>query len=149
GTNEVVMKLRRDIERHGGVAILTAMLDDMKDEMTLARYDAARALAFNFRGDAPDKAATTLVEMMQNKKLLVYKGTGAQVSGATSETSGGSTVKANLGGDARYMAADALGWMGDRAADRPDVVKALREATRDPDEKLSKKATEALQRLGK
>ena len=48
-------------------------------------------------------------------------------------------MQVNLGGDARFMAAEGLGWLG-RKANRPDVVKALQEAAQDNDRKLSIKA---------
>jgi HEAT repeat protein len=46
------------------------------------------------------------------------------------------------------LAAMALGWLGDKAAKRPDVVQALRKAAKDEDANLRKYAKEALVNLG-
>ena len=66
----------------------------------------------------------------------------------TESTTGRANVQANLGGDARYMAVEALGWLGKKASGRDEVVKAIREAAKDPDGKLRKAADKALRQLG-
>ena len=58
-------------------------------------------------------------------------------------------MQANLGGDARYMAAEALGWMKGKSKARKEVMEALNEASKDKDPKLRKTAEEALKDLEK
>jgi hypothetical protein len=57
-------------------------------------------------------------------------------------------VTPNLGGDARYMAAEALGFLGTKATNRKDVVEGLRAAARDPDARLKETAKKSLEQLG-
>jgi hypothetical protein len=90
-----------------------------------------------------------LLHMLNNKKLLVYNRTDAKVEGAGNEaTTGKANVKANTGGDARYMAAQALGWLRGKAKARRDVMEALKKAAEDEDPNLRKYAKEALQMIG-
>jgi HEAT repeat protein len=139
-----------DLERFKAVEPLTAVLSETADEAADVRYDSARVLAFNLRANTPDKAVDILLDMLNNPRLKVYKGTDASVSGIGTENRGGqSSVRANQIGDARYMAAEALAWVGDKAARRNDVVTALRKAAKDSDDRLSKAATRTLEVLGK
>jgi hypothetical protein len=57
-------------------------------------------------------------------------------------------VGENRGGDARWMAAQALGFLGQAATKRTDVMNALKKAAKDPDAELRKWATESLEKLG-
>ena len=82
--------------------------------------------------------------MLTNSTLVNFYGNETKVSGVGGEGTGGkSEVKTNQGGDARYMAAEALGWLGKKAK-RPDIVKALENAAQDKDTKLSVEAKKAL-----
>jgi HEAT repeat protein len=138
-----------DFRRLGADTALAKLLDQKGEEMALVRYDAARKLAQILGGDAPDKTADVLLEMLNNEKLQVYNRTDATVQGAGTEAGAGrADVRANLGGDARYMAVQALGWLGDKASKREDVVEALRKAAKAPDAKLRKTAEDALDKLG-
>jgi len=138
---------KADILKSGADTVLAKLLGETAEEMNLVRYDAARKLANTLRADAPDKTADVLLEMLNNKSLRVYNSTDAKVEGAGNEAARGKVnVKQNTGGDARYMAAEALGWMG-RKANRPDVLKALNDAARDDDADLKAKAKEALGRI--
>lgn len=133
----------------GADKTLEKLLDEKGEMTALLRYDAARKLANILRDEAPDKTADVLLEMLHNKWLKVYNRTDAQVEGANTEaTAGRANVQANLGGDARYMAVEALSWLGDKAKDRDEVVKAIRDAAQDKDVKLRKTAEEALTKLG-
>jgi hypothetical protein len=86
--------------------------------------------------------------MLNNKGLLIFNGTNASVAGAGNESARGqSNVRDSLGGDARFLAAEALGYLGAKAVKRPDVVSALREAARDKDDMLREEAKNALTRL--
>jgi HEAT repeat protein len=130
----------------GADRVLTKLLDE--PGFTLSRYDAARKLAQVLGADAPDKAADVLLTMLQSKGLNVYNSTDATVTGAGTEaTAGKVNVKENLGGDARYMAAKALGWMKGKARARKDVMEALQKAAEDKDAKLRETAKEALENL--
>lgn len=133
----------------GADKALEKLLDDRSEPMALVRYDAARKLANVLGPDAPDKTADVLLEMLRNKALKVYNRTDAQVEGSGTEaTSGRAKVQANLGGDARYMAVEALAWLGKKASTRDEVVKAIRQAAKDPDAKLRKTAEETIMKLG-
>jgi len=132
----------------GADQVLTKLLDEKGDRMALLRYDAARKLANVLRDEAPDKTVEVLLEMLTNTQLKVYNRTEARIEGAGTEaTAGRANVQANLGGDARYMAVQALAWLGDKAAKRPEVVQALRKAAQDPDAKLRQTAKEAMKDL--
>jgi HEAT repeat protein len=134
----------------GADKALTKLLDTRGDDLALLRYDAARKLANVLEAEAPDKTADVLLHMLQNKSLKVYNRTDAKVTGAGTEaTAGQANVQANLGGDARYMAAEALGWLQAKAKARPDVIRALESAAEDKDKKLQEKAKEALEAIKK
>lgn len=127
---------------------LEKLLDDRGELAALVRYDAARKLANILEDKAPDKTVDVLLEMLTNKSLRVYNRTDVQVEGSDTEAAvARAKVAANLGGDARYMAVEALGWMGDKAAKRPEVVTALRKAAKDSNPKLSAAAKKALKEL--
>ncbi|HWG45732.1 MAG TPA: HEAT repeat domain-containing protein [Gemmataceae bacterium] len=129
--------------------VLEKVLDEPSGAMNLVRYDAARKLAVYLGADAPDKTATVLLHMLTNTTLKVYNSTDAKVEGSGNEAASGRVnVQANTGGDARYMAAQALGAMGAKARKRPDVVEALKKAAKDGDAKLRETATKALEAIG-
>jgi HEAT repeat protein len=139
----------RDLERFGADKALAEVLETKDEAGVMVRYDSARCLAFAMGARAPARTADVLLHMLRNKELLVYNRTDAKVEGSGSEaTRGQSGVAQSLGGDARFMAAEALGWLKERAAKREDVLKALREATTDKDKTLREKATQALKDLG-
>jgi hypothetical protein len=128
---------------------LAKLLDERGEKWALARYDAARKLAQVLHDDAPDKTADVLLEMYRKKDLHVYNGTNANVEGTGTEaTTGRAKVDADLGGDAKYMAVEAMGWLGKKARARDDVMKAIREAAKAPNAKLRKTAEESLANVG-
>jgi HEAT repeat protein len=138
-----------DFRRLGADKVLEKVLSERGNEMALVRYDAARKLANVFRADTPDAAIDVLLEMIKNMTLKVYNSTDANVEGAGTEASAGrANVKENTGGDARYMAAQAMRWLGEKAKKRDDVVAALRKAAMDSDQKLMEEATKSLDDLG-
>jgi HEAT repeat protein len=138
-----------ELAKYGADKVLADVLEEKAEDTRLVRYDAARALAFALEGRAPDRVADVLLEMLQNTRLQVYSGTDANVEGAGSEAAGAqANVKANVGGDARYMAAEALGWLGAKASGRRDVVNALRAAAKDKDAKLREQSLKSLEALG-
>src|SRR5262249_29453602 len=91
--------------------------------------------------------------MLRDKRLLVYEGSGADVTGSNVEgTKGGATVAMKLGGDARFLAAQALAQIGAKAKRRTDVLNALKapdvqellqEAAKSPDPATRSAAEEA------
>ncbi|MGH7224861.1 MAG: HEAT repeat domain-containing protein, partial [Gemmataceae bacterium] len=140
---------QREFKVSGADEVLTKRLDERKEMWALVRYDAARKLAQVLLDEAPDKTADVLLEMYRDKSLQVYYGTNANVEGSGTEASKGRTnVNENRGGDARYMAVEAMGWLGKKASGRDDVVKAIRQAAKDRNVKLRKTAKEALTNLG-
>ena len=129
--------------------VLTALLsDETLQQHLLVRYDAARVLAVNLRDKAPAKAVDVLLHMLTNKELKIYHGTDASVTNIGAEgTKGASKIDPNVSGDARFLAAIALGQMGTRA-NRKDVIKALKDAETDKDERLRQEAEKALKAIG-
>jgi HEAT repeat protein len=137
-----------DIKVNGAKDVLEKVLAETGDNGLLVRYDAARVLANKLGPDAPDRTVDVLIDMLTNRKLRVFKGTDAKVEGAGNEASRGKTsVEESIGGDARYMAVQALGWMGNKASSRKEVVAALREAARDKDPKMKETVRKALENL--
>ena len=79
--------------------------------------------------------------MLTSNTLVIFNGNETKVSGVGTEGKpGSSAAKTNQGGDARYMAAEALGWLG-KKANRPDIVKASPGGR--PGQKDDKLSTEA------
>lgn len=129
---------------------LVKVLEETSTETRELRYDTARLLASLLRDEAPDRVVTTLLDMLAKKDLRLFLGTQAAIDGTGNEAGGGkSSAAARQGGDARYLAAEALGWLGRKGGDNIKVVVALREAARDADPKLKAAAARALEELGK
>ncbi len=128
--------------------VLTAVLSDRSaDASPIVKYDAARALALNLRDKAPEKAADLLLEMLTNDNLKIYGGTDATVTSIGSEGTTGTTQQnPRLEGDARFLAANALGVMGSKA-NRRDVIDALKKATTDDKDKTGRLKAEAKKAL--
>ena len=81
-------------------------------------------------------------------RLYVYQGTAANVEGGGTEAGRGrSALQENRGGDARFMGAQALGWMSDKIRAREDVLSALRTASKDQNETLRTEAEKVLHAL--
>ncbi|HTU19715.1 MAG TPA: HEAT repeat domain-containing protein [Gemmataceae bacterium] len=140
---------RSEFKNSGADGVLTKLLDERNRKMAMARYAAARKLAQVLNDEAPDKTADVLLEMYRDKDLHVYNGTNANVVGSGTEASAGrANVNADLGGDARFLAVRAMGWLGKKASERKDMVKAIRQAAKDPDANLRKTAQEVLTDLG-
>jgi hypothetical protein len=138
----------QEIKTNGADKILESILGDTNPRMLYARYDAARKLAWTLREESPDKTADVLLEMLKNKTIKVYGGTDVKVD-ETSKTPASSrtNVRPNVGGDARFFAAEALAWLGKKASRRKDILDALKRATTDADPKLRQAAAAALKSL--
>lgn len=116
----------QDPEKAKIVTPLTNVLNEKGADGVMVRYDAARCLA-RMGPQAPDKAVDILFAMLNDKNLRVYKGTDAKVSGGAEGQSGDTRTAANLGGDARFLAAQALARIGNPKANRKEIVDALNE----------------------
>lgn len=137
-----------DLREAGAVAPLAAALEEKDEDTVLVRLEAARILAARLKEQAPDRTVDVLLNMLQRDDLKVHHGTGTKVRGIGTEAAGGrSEVRDDASGDARYMSAEALGWLGRKSAQRPEVMKALTEAAKDSETRLREKAREALDRL--
>jgi HEAT repeat protein len=144
-----------DLEKAGLDKVLARVLEEAPVRSpewgrsnVLVRYDAARVLARRLEGRAPDKTSDLLVEMIRDKSLLIYRGTDATIKGTGTERgSGESGTREVANDDARYMAADALAFLGAKARANPEVAKALREAAEDKSTKLAESAKRAMKIL--
>jgi len=136
----------QDLKKYGADKVLLAVLDETDEKGQVIRYDAARVLALRLGESAPFKVATTLKHMLENKKLFVYEGTAANAQAGNESTGSKSGVQEQRGGDGRFMAAEALGWMG-KAANQKIIVDALQEATREKDARLVQESTKALGKI--
>jgi HEAT repeat protein len=133
-----------ELDKYKITPVLAAVLNETDRETAVIRYEAACTLAAHLEAKAPDKTVDVLLDMLTSSNLVIFNGNKAKVSGVGAEgTTGRSEVQLDQGGDARFLAAEALGWLGHKA-NRPDVLKALQEAAQDNDRKLSLKAKEAL-----
>ncbi|HTU89168.1 MAG TPA: protein kinase [Gemmataceae bacterium] len=121
----------------GADKALTKLLSEKGDESSNLRFDVARTLAYVLRDKAPDKTVEVLLRFLDNDKIKVYRGTDIKLS------DGRPVPQPNLGDDARFMAAEALGMLGNKAARRPEVVAALRKAAKSEDRKLKEAARKA------
>jgi HEAT repeat protein len=133
-----------DLDKYKITPVLAAVLEETGRETAVTRYEAACTLAGHLEAKAPEKTVDVLLDMLTSSSVKIFNGNETKVSGVGGEGNGGKTaVQLNLGGDARYLAAKGLGWLG-RKANRPDVIKALQEAAQDNDRRLSIEAKEAL-----
>jgi HEAT repeat protein len=138
----------RDLDRHDLTPVLTAVLEEKDPESVMVRFETARLLAHSMRERAPDRTAATLVEMVHHPRLRVNLGSGAAIEGVTSEGAGGSSkVTESLGGDGRFLAAQAMAWLGDKARKNKELMEALRAAAEDPEPRLKEEARKTLKVL--
>jgi HEAT repeat protein len=139
-----------DLERHDLIKVLENVLEETADGTAkLVRYDTARLFAHRANDKAPDKTCDVLLAMIEDPDLKVFNGTDANIKATPDEARGGASGTAvNTGGDARYMAAQAMGRLGDKGKNNRAIGAALRKALTDPEPTLRKEAGEALKRLG-
>ncbi len=131
------------------IGVLTEVLSETSPDTQLVRYDAARWLACCLKERAPDKVCDVLLEMIDNTGLLVFKGTDAAITSTTDESKGGgSKVSDKADGDGRHMAAEAMGWLGDKAKKNKAIIAALQKAAKSDERQLREKARESLKLLG-
>jgi HEAT repeat protein len=136
-----------DPERAGVVPTLAAVLSETGLDSRLVRYDAAVLLGVQLGPRAPDKILDVLAAYLGDKDIQIYLGSDAKIGGAGREFRAADTaVTPNFRGDPRYQAAIALGRIG-RKANRPDIIRGLKEAAQSSDPKAREAAGEALRRI--
>lgn len=138
-----------DLARAGVVGPLTTVLGETERESLMVRYDAARCLALKMGPGAPEKAVDVLLEMLNDKHIRIYNRTDASVSGGSEGSGGTSKTAPNLGGDARFLAAQALARIGNPKANRPAIIEALKDAAQSPDQRCREESTKALAAIQK
>jgi HEAT repeat protein len=134
----------KDLQAAKAVEPLTKILQETDPNTKLVRYDAARVLARHLRANAPDKAVEVLLQMLKDKDIRLDEGARTKGTGAGGEKQSGTSVVQNLGGEANFLAIQMLTFIGAPKANRPDVIKALEEAAKSKDEKISEAAKQAL-----
>jgi HEAT repeat protein len=145
-----IMALGR-LEKFESLGIAPAFDETLAEtaaESRLVRYAAALWLGIQLADRAPAKTIDVLAAYLEDKDVQVYLGSSARIGGAGKEARGDTTVTPTFRGDPRYQAALALGRIGPKA-NRPDIVRALKDTTQSPDPKAREAATEALRRIQK
>jgi HEAT repeat protein len=141
---------RVDHETNGISKTFAKVIEETEPETLALRYEAAWHLAAHLQSKAPDRAVDLLYDLLRDRRLSGYSGTSVRVSGAGAESEAGraqvTTVRPASSSSIRVEAARALGWLG-RKANRPEIVKALREAQKEDDLALQKAASEALAKI--
>lgn len=128
--------------------VLEGILAETGDESRWVRYEVARVLAWVKRDKASDRTCAALVDMISARDTQTYVGTGTAVAGVGAEGQKGSSRATHTsGGDARFLAAMAMGWLGARGRKDAEVMAALKKASSDSDPKLREAATVALKAL--
>jgi HEAT repeat protein len=139
-----------DLRENGAAEALEAVLDEQDDDSVIVRYEAARYLARHFGESTSKQAIVVLGKMLRDPRLRIYTKTDAKVSRGAVETGGGDTkVTPNLAGDARCLAAEALGEVGRPVRSYDSIVDELRRAAndRDEDKPLRDASRDALKRI--
>lgn len=139
-----------DLQSEGLKGPLEKVLGETTDDhdAMIVRYQCARILAQRFHDKAPDATVGVLMHMLHNRKIKIFYETRASTDGVTEASKGDTRTATRTGGDARFMAAEGLGWLGPKASSNEGVMKALRAARSDPDGMLKKFATKAYSELG-
>jgi HEAT repeat protein len=136
-----------DLNHDKAVAVLASVLDETGEgDDKMVRYDAARVLALRLRDKAPDKTVDVLLDMLKNDQLVQFNQTEVKGTVGNEGSAGKTEASANQSGDARFMAARALGWLG-KKANRPDVVGALQDGAKAADKRLREEAQGALKMI--
>jgi len=134
----------KDVNQNRVKDTLYEMVDNDKEPAPL-RQEAARVLAWHLRDKATDKVADRLLEMLKAPGVVLYQGAESRVN-ETGENQSGTGIKENQGGDGRFLAALALGWMGSRANTK-EIVTELEKTGMAADDKLRMHSTEALRKI--
>ncbi|MFQ3592781.1 MAG: HEAT repeat domain-containing protein, partial [Gemmataceae bacterium] len=128
---------------------LRKVLSERSADSKMVRYSAARLLAAVYTNEAPDEVVDVLLQMLVDASIRIFYESTANIEGGTTEAGTGSTgVSIRTGGSARFLAAEALGWMTTKLRNNPTVVRALRAASVDSEKKLAETARMVLKKLG-
>jgi hypothetical protein len=76
------------------------------------RYHAAQVLSMRLRAEVPPRTLNVLYEFLLDENIFEYRGTGTNVQGGSESQGGTSGASAQLGIDARFMAAQWLTRIG-------------------------------------
>ena len=134
-------------ENFGVFPALESLLAESDRESRLVRYDSAIILGAFQGPQTSDRTIDLLEAMLLDKDVGVYSGSDAKVSTTGGESRGGeTTVTKVVSADSRGMAAVALARIGPRA-NRPEIVKALKEATQSTEPRVRDAAAKALKSI--
>jgi HEAT repeat protein len=137
-----------DPEEKGVVPALVAVLSETETATRLVRYDAAVLLGIQLGPRAPDKVLDVLAAYLQDREVHVYLGSRPEVrTGGHGSGSAEGALKPAYHGDCRYQAAIALARIG-RRANRPEIMKGLKDAATSTDARVKETATAALRSIG-
>ncbi len=142
---DVLFKVK-DINNHGAAEVLTAVLNETAADKVGLRCEAARVLAFHLKEKVPDRVLPVLLEALKSPDFLLYRGANTQVGGVGEARTTQSSVNEMKGGDARFLYAMALGWVGPKA-NKKDITDALEQAAKDKDPELVRHAKLALKMI--
>jgi HEAT repeat protein len=126
---------------------LTAVLSETDAEMNPVRYTSAMALGLFQGPQAPDKVVDLLLALLKDENIQRYGGSSAKVTSAGSESrAADASLTANYSGDCREQAAWALARIG-RKANKPEIIRILKEAAQSSDAAVRAAAKEALRKI--
>jgi HEAT repeat protein len=113
----------------------------------LVRYDAAVVVGILLGPRSPDRVVDVLLDYLRDQNIQVYTGSDAKVSGVGREARTPEiSVTPTFASDCRYQAALALARIGPKA-NRPEIVRILKDAAQAPDAKVRRAAGEALRNI--
>jgi HEAT repeat protein len=141
---------RVDHESNGISKTFAKVIEETDPATVMLRYEAAWHLAAHLRDKAPDRTVDILYDLFRDRRVTAASNTSVKVSGSGGEAEGGrvevTAVRPTGISSIQIEAARALGFLGAKA-NRPEIVKALREAKKENDIALQKAVTEALERI--
>lgn len=134
-------------ERAGVMTELIAVLSETDSESRLVRYDAAVVVGILLGPRAPEKVVDVLLDYLRDANIQIYTGSDAKVGGVGREARAPEIgVTPSYASDCRYQASLALARIGPKA-NRPEIVRILKEAAQAPDAKVRQAADEALRTI--
>jgi HEAT repeat protein len=142
---------RPEIESNGIAKVFSKVIEETDPDTQGLRYVAAWNLAAHQGSKAPDRTVDIMFDLFRDERAMGDSGTAVRVSSAGGgEADAGKTEVTALrptgNSTVQIEAARALGFLG-KKANRPEIVKALREAMKKDDPELQKAIAEALQRI--
>ena len=141
-----VARLDNPIEA-GIVPALTPILSETDPDTRLVRYDSAVILGILLGPKAPDKVLDVLQALLDDKQIMMYHGADTKVSSGGPELCAGeATITKNLTGDCRGLAAEAIFRIGPKA-NRPAILRSLKDAAQSPDSNVRESAQKALRKI--